>query len=95
MRYFMCFSYDGSNFNGYQKQPKKRTIQEELENVLTQINGGKSVSVVSSGRTDAGVHALNQRAHFDMDKEIDCDKITQNEYVYTRSYCQKYEFDGH
>ena len=77
MRYFMCFSYDGSNFNGYQKQPKKRTIQEELENVLTQINGGKSVSVVSSGRTDAGVHALNQRAHFDMDKEIDCDKIKQ------------------
>lgn len=77
MRYFMCFSYDGSNFNGYQKQPKKRTIQEELENVLTQINGGKQVSVVSSGRTDAGVHALNQRAHFDMDKEIDCNKIKQ------------------
>jgi len=75
MRYFMCFSYDGSNFSGYQKQPKKRTIQEELENVLTQINGGKLVSVVSSGRTDAGVHALNQRAHFDLDKEIDCNKI--------------------
>lgn len=77
MRYFMCFSYDGSNFNGYQKQPKMRTVQEELENVLTQINGGKQVSVVSSGRTDAGVHALNQRAHFEMDKDIDCNKIRQ------------------
>lgn len=77
MRYFMCFSYDGSNFSGYQKQPKKRTIQQELECALTQINGDKPVTVVSSGRTDAGVHALNQRAHFDLDKEIDVNKLRQ------------------
>ncbi len=77
MRYLICFSYDGSNFNGYQKQPKSRTIQGELESVLTQINGGNIVSVSSSGRTDAGVHALNQRAHFDLDKEIEPKKLQQ------------------
>jgi len=77
MRYFMCFSYDGSNFNGYQKQPKMRTVQQEIENVLKQINGNKEVVVVSSGRTDAGVHALNQRAHFDLEKEFDGAKLRQ------------------
>lgn len=75
MRYFMTFSYDGSNFLGYQKQPKGRTIQKELEGVLKQINGDKKVDVVASGRTDAGVHAINQKAHFDLLKKIDCDKL--------------------
>ena len=74
MRYFMTFSYDGTDFKGYQKQPKVRTVQGEIENVLKKINGDKDVSVVASGRTDAGVHAMNQKAHFDLDKEIDCDK---------------------
>lgn len=75
MKYFMTFSYDGSNFNGYQKQPDKRTIQGEIENVLKEINGGKDVSIYSSGRTDAGVHALNQRAHFSMDIDISSDRL--------------------
>ena len=64
MRYFMTFSYDGSDFCGYQKQPSGRTVQGELESVLRKINGEKEVSVVASGRTDAGVHAMNQKAHF-------------------------------
>ncbi len=75
MRYFMTFSYDGSNFLGYQKQPKGRTIQKELESVLKQINGDKKVEVIASGRTDAGVHAINQKAHFDLNKKIECDKL--------------------
>ena len=75
MRYFMTFSYDGSDFKGYQKQPKGRTVQEELENVLKRINGDKSVSVVASGRTDAGVHAMNQKGHFDLDVEIDKERL--------------------
>ena len=70
MRYFMTFSYDGTNFNGYQKQPRERTIQSELEKVLKQINDDKKVDVHASGRTDAGVHALNQKAHFDLDIKI-------------------------
>ena len=75
MRYFMTFSYDGSDFQGYQKQPRQRTIQKELEDALKQINGGEAVSVCASGRTDAGVHALNQKAHFDMKVKITCDKL--------------------
>ena len=75
MRYFMTFSYDGSDFKGYQKQSRARTVQGELEKVLTKVNGEKSVSIVASGRTDAGVHAMNQKAHFDLDKKIDCDKF--------------------
>lgn len=71
----MTFSYDGTNFNGYQKQPKKRTIQKEIEDVLKQINDGNDVSIYSSGRTDAGVHALNQRAHFDMNIKISPDRL--------------------
>ena len=75
MRYFMTFSYDGSDFKGYQKQNRARTVQGELEKVLTKVNGERSVSIVASGRTDAGVHAMNQKAHFDLDKKIDCDKF--------------------
>ncbi len=75
MRYFMTFSYDGSNFNGYQKQPRKRTIQKEIEEVLKQINDNKSVTIYSSGRTDAGVHALNQKAHFELDIKITPDRL--------------------
>lgn len=71
MRYFITFSYDGSKYSGYQKQPKKRTVQGELEKVLKKINSNKVVSVSASGRTDAGVHALNQRAHFDLNNELE------------------------
>ena len=71
----MTFSYDGSDFKGYQKQPRSRTVQGELEKVLGKINGEKAVSVCASGRTDAGVHAMNQKAHFDMDSKVNCDKL--------------------
>ena len=75
MRYFITFSYDGSGFSGYQKQPKERTVQKCIEDVLKEINGGKTVSICASGRTDAGVHAINQKAHFDMDIKITCEKL--------------------
>ena len=71
MRYFMTFSYDGSDFKGYQKQPRCRTVQGELEKVLKKINGDKEVSVTASGRTDAGVHAISQKAHFDLKEEME------------------------
>ena len=75
MKYFMTFSYDGTNFHGYQKQPRKRTIQKEIEDVLKQINDNKNVTIYSSGRTDAGVHALNQRAHFTLDIKISPERL--------------------
>lgn len=74
MRYFMKFSYNGSKFNGYQKQVDKRTVQGDIENVLSIIFNEK-ISVVASGRTDAGVHAYNQCLHFDSTKELDFDKL--------------------
>ena len=78
MRYFIGFSYDGSKYNGYQKQPKQKTVQGEMEKALKKINSGKFVSLVASGRTDAGVHAINQRAHFDLDKDIPISKLRQS-----------------
>lgn len=70
MRYLITFKYDGTNYSGYQKQPNAVTIQGELETVLTRINSNKQVLVSASGRTDAHVHALGQRAHFDLDISI-------------------------
>lgn len=66
MRYLITFSYDGTNYRGYQKQPNAITIQGTLENVLTRINSNQPVFVSASGRTDAHVHALGQSAHFDL-----------------------------
>ena len=74
MRYFMKFSYNGSKFNGFQKQIDKRTVQGDLENVLSKIFN-ENIRVVASGRTDAGVHAYNQCLHFDASKEMDFDKL--------------------
>lgn len=78
MRYLITFSYDGSGFYGYAKQPDKRTIQEEIETALTKINKDIKVSLNSSGRTDAGVHALAQKAHFDMDTKIETNKLQKS-----------------
>ena len=75
MRYLITISYDGTNFSGYQKQPKERTIQGELEKALKEINGGKKVEVHASGRTDAKVHALAQRVHYDLNTKITCEKL--------------------
>lgn len=79
MRYKMIFSYDGTLFSGYQVQPKKRTVQEELEKAATYINAKKNTSIISSGRTDKGVHAKNQVAHFDLD-------ITITDYKLKRAF---------
>ena len=75
MRYLINFSYDGSMFNGYQKQPNLRTVQGCLEDALKFINGGSCIDIHSSGRTDKGVHAYNQYAHFDMDRSITLYKL--------------------
>ncbi len=70
MRYLLTFSYDGTNFNGYQRQKGLRTIQEEMEKALTFVNNNQEVKLISSGRTDKGVHALCQKAHVDIDVHI-------------------------
>ncbi|MEK9200040.1 tRNA pseudouridine(38-40) synthase TruA [Ureibacillus sp. 179-F W5.1 NHS] len=61
----VTISYDGTLFAGYQVQPGERTVQLELENVLTKMHKGEKVKVTASGRTDARVHATGQVIHFD------------------------------
>lgn len=69
-RYFITFSYDGTNFSGFQVQPGERTVQGELERALKEINNQKDTKVCASGRTDRGVHAKGQTAHFDLSVTI-------------------------
>lgn len=64
-RYKVTIAYDGTNFHGFQTQPDQRTVQEEFEKTLAQMNNGQAVPIFGSGRTDAGVHALGQVIHFD------------------------------
>ncbi len=70
MRFLIKFSYDGSNYGGFQTQPNISTIQEELENALTKVNNGSKTSITATGRTDKGVHALCQYGHADLNIEI-------------------------
>ena len=67
MRFLIKFSYDGTAYSGFQKQPNKATIEEQLEKALTKINAGKKTTLTATGRTDKKVHALCQYAHCDID----------------------------
>ncbi|HET8807276.1 MAG TPA: tRNA pseudouridine(38-40) synthase TruA [Methylophaga sp.] len=64
MRIALGVEYDGSLFNGWQAQPQQRTIQGALEKAISQV-ADQPITVNAAGRTDAGVHALNQVVHFD------------------------------
>ena len=64
MRIALGIEYDGSHFHGWQKQPGLRTVQEELEKALSKV-ANEPVQVFCAGRTDTGVHALGQIAHFE------------------------------
>lgn len=75
MKYKITFSYDGTKFNGFQKQIDLRTVESELEKAVSYINGQKETLIVGSGRTDKGVHAEGQVANFDLDIEIPLFKI--------------------
>ena len=69
-RYLINFSYDGTNYNGYQKQKGLNTVQGKMEDALKYINNHKDTKFSSSGRTDAFVHAYNQYGHADIDVNI-------------------------
>ena len=69
VRYQILIEYDGSKFIGWQKQKNGISIQSTIEKVLKKILK-KKVLVYGSGRTDAGVHAVEQSAHFDQSEKI-------------------------
>ncbi len=60
-RYLLSFSYDATDYHGYQKQPGLNTIEQAIEDALTNINNNQKVVIHASSRTDQGVHALNQK----------------------------------
>ena len=69
MRYLIKFSYDGTKFHGFQRQNDVKNVQGTLEYVLSDVLESDIV-IKGAGRTDAGVHAITQCAHFDVDRKI-------------------------
>ena len=68
-RYQLLIEYVGTNFYGWQIQAKGKSIQKLIQKKLSKLLK-EEVSLVGSGRTDSGVHAIEQSAHFDCKKEI-------------------------
>jgi len=73
-RYFIYFSYDGTNYHGWQIQPHDNSVQAELQRALSTLMRCP-MEVVGAGRTDTGVHARLMVAHFDSEQPIDCHQL--------------------
>lgn len=79
----MIIAYDGSRYNGFQRLgDTDNTIQFKIENVLQLMTGEKRLEIIGSGRTDAGVHALNQVVNFLTRTHMSTEAI--------RDYCNRY-----
>jgi tRNA pseudouridine38-40 synthase len=74
LRYFLDISYKGTNYHGWQIQKNAHTLQAEIENALSKLLGAQT-PIMGSGRTDAGVHAKQQIAHFDTLESIDAEEL--------------------
>lgn len=85
MRYRLVIEYDGTPFCGWQRQSGQISIQGVLEQAL-KICLKKEITLFGSGRTDTGVHALGQVAHFDIDEDLDCFKIRESLNALVRPY---------
>ncbi len=77
MRYFIELSYKGKDYHGWQNQPNAISVQEVVEKAMTTLLKEK-IAIVGAGRTDAGVHAKQMFAHFDVLKEIDFETLKYN-----------------
>ncbi len=74
MKYLITISYDGSKYYGLQKLKEEVTVQGELERILERCNEDP-VKVSSAGRTDRGVHAIDQKCTFELQKKITAYKL--------------------
>lgn len=72
--YKINIEYNGTNYSGWQIQPNVPTIQGEITKVLKRITGSE-ISIIGSGRTDTGVHALGQVANFKIEDELNIRKV--------------------
>ena len=77
MRYFIKFSFLGTNYHGFQCQPNAITVQQEINNALS-ILFNTNIEITGASRTDAGVHAKEMYAHFDIQDSFNIDKIINN-----------------
>lgn len=77
MRYKLCISYDGTSFCGWQRQKSGPSIQQTIEEALL-VCLKKEITLFGSGRTDTGVHAYHQIAHFDFDDKIDTYRLRES-----------------
>ncbi len=73
-RFRLTLEYDGGPFVGWQRQAEGASVQGALEDAIEKLSGER-VTVTGAGRTDAGVHALGQVAHFDLVKSFDAGKV--------------------
>ena len=89
-RYKINIEYDGTNLVGWQKQKNGISIQEILENALFKLTGEKKI-IQGAGRTDSGVHALNQVAHFDIIKKIKTDALRDGLNSHIKNLHKKYK----
>lgn len=71
----LVIAYFGRGFHGWQRQPKQRTVQGELERALRKFSGVSAPVVAGAGRTDTGVHAAGQVAHVDLTSPIPAEAI--------------------
>ncbi|MBV9044332.1 MAG: tRNA pseudouridine(38-40) synthase TruA [Alphaproteobacteria bacterium] len=84
-RYRITLEYDGGELVGWQRQDNGASVQGILEEAIEKISGER-VTVIGAGRTDAGVHALGQVAHFDLEKDFSGDKIRDALNHFVRPY---------
>ena len=82
MRYFITLSYDGTHYHGWQIQPNGLSVQEKLQWALSTILRQDDILVTGAGRTDAGVHARMMVAHFDINGEMQGEKLDCFQLVY-------------
>ena len=81
-KYKLTIEYDGTNFVGWQRQDNGLSIQQSIEKAIQKLSN-EQVTVFGAGRTDAGVHAKGQVAHFEISKEMTIDNIRDgiNQYL--------------
>jgi len=77
MRYSLLIEYDGSEYSGWQIQKAQKTVQGEIEKALEVILKTKT-GIVGAGRTDSGVHAKGQVAHFDYNSKLDFNQFQRS-----------------
>ena len=77
MRYFIRFAYDGTAFHGSQRQPNGITVQETMEQAFAMIFR-EEIPLTFAGRTDAGVHAREMYAHFDLPSQYPIGETPSN-----------------